>query len=668
MTAWGRCFHAAVIAVSAVGAPRAADATGPALLTQYCGACHADGGDEGGVALDTLLASRPKAGAVPDEAIRARWIAVWKNLRAETMPPADELQPSAAERRQLVDFVSRDMLGVVPSRPDPGHVVLRRLNRVEYANTVRDLTGIEDNVRDELPIDDTGYGFDTIGSVLAVSPLLIEKYLAIASRVGGRIGDEAVRAKAGDGKQHYPARLRRLFPHGPPPDAEGERGEHLRRTVERLAARGFRRPVDDETLSRLVAVAESAQALPGGSFEKGIAAAVTTVLASPRFLFRFEEEAVALAPATPGAVFIDEYALASRLSYFLWSTMPDDELFRLAREGSLRRELPHQIDRMIHDRRSDAFVQHFVGQWLKTRDVESLPLDVRTILGLSDRKAGEQIFSRPVRHAMRKETELLFAHVLRQGLPATALLTTRQTFLNEPLARFYGIPGVAGNEMRLVEIPPDTSRGGILTHGSFLVVTSNPTRTSPVKRGLFILENLLGTPPPPAPPNVPAIEDTASVLGKHATMRDVMERHRRDALCASCHARMDPLGLALEQYNAAGQWRTDSAAATIDTAGRLVTGESFADVRELSELIAGKRRLDFYRCLTEKMLTYGIGRGLEYFDGPAVNTIVHQVERDKRLTTIVTGVIASVPFQMRRAVAAATPPAPPHQPAGKATP
>lgn len=213
--------------------------------------------------------------------------------------------------------------------------------------------------------------------------------------------------------------------------------------------------------------------------------------------------------------------------------------------------------------------------------------------------------------------------------------------------------------MRLVDLPDDVPRGGLLTHGSFLVVTSNPTRTSPVKRGMFILENLLGTPAPPAPANVPPLEDAAASLGQDATMRELMERHRRDALCASCHARMDPLGLALERYNAVGQWRPDEQAAGLDTSGRLVTGEAFADVRELSELIAGPRRRDFHRCLAEKLLIYALGRGLEYFDGPAVDTIVEQVERDGRLMTLMEGVVASVPFQLRRGPA----PAPAAKPA-----
>jgi hypothetical protein len=647
-----RLLVAALAGSSAVPAA-AVPAAGPALLQEFCGSCHFGGAEEGDVALDGLLAAhaapaRPPVGS-PEQ---AAWINAWKNLRAETMPPADEPQPTADQRRVLVEFVSRDRLGVDPDRPDPGRVVLRRLNRIEYANTVRDLTGIDEAVGDDLPADDTGYGFDTIGEVLSLSPLLLENYLAIAARIGERVAAEAASRKGAD----YPGRLRRLFPAGPPPEDEAARPAHLRRTLERLAARGFRRPVDEPTLDRLVELAETAIAAPGGSFEKGVAAAVTAVLASPRFLFRVEgDPPQPTAGGERSAEPIDEFSLATRLSYFLWSTMPDEELFELARAGNLRTELPRQVERLVKDRRSNAFVRNFVGQWLQTRDVEALPVDVRTVLAVADREQGEKIFSSDVRRAMREETELLFAHVLREGLPAGELLVARQTFLNEPLARFYGVPDVKGREMRLVELPPESRRGGLLTHGSFLVATSNPTRTSPVKRGLFILDNLLGTPAPPAPPDVPPLERSEASLGDDATMRQLMERHRSDALCASCHARMDPLGLALERYNAVGQWRGDEAAALLDTSGQLITGESFADAGQLSEVIAGPRRRDFHRCLTEKILTYALGRGVEYFDAPAVDTILEELDRDGRLITLVQGVVASRPFQVRR-------PAPPSNP------
>lgn len=623
----------------------------------HCGECHFGGAAEGNLALDALLdrlGERPTAAGGPDE---AAWMAVLANLRAETMPPADAPRPDAEQRRRLIAFVEQDAFGLDPARPDPGHVVLRRLNRHEYANCIRDLTGLDVELENELPSDDTGYGFDTIGDVLTMAPLLVEKYLAIAARVTENVVAEAVPDRGPDGEaRRYPRSVRGVFPLGPPPADPATHAGHLRDTIARLADRAFRGRSDDATTDRLVAVARIASEQPDGSFEKGVAAALTAMLSSPRFLFRIEDDGRDEQPTDPAttAIPLDDVALASRLSFFLWSSMPDDELLTLARAGRLRDEVDRQIDRMIADPRSDRFVADFVGQWLQTRDVETLPFDTRRVLAGRDRFLGQKIFGPRVRQAMREETELLFAHLLRRNQPATDLLVGRETFLNGSLARFYGIADVEGPEMRLVTLPADAHRGGLLTHGSLLVVTSNPTRTSPVKRGKFILDNLLGTPAPPPPPDVPPLEAAAVPSEQKPTMRELMARHRADALCASCHARMDPLGLALEEYNAIGQWRGDDAVG-IDTSGRLVTGESFAGPGELAGLIAGPRRRDFHRCLAEKLLVYSLGRGLQYFDGPAVDTIVERVERDGGgVGTLVHAVCASVPFRMRRPPTPAT--------------
>jgi len=626
----------------------------PALLRESCGSCHCDGAEEGGVALDGLL---ERLGSELSDDDVAAWAKVVKNVRAGIMPPAEEPQPSADQRAAIVSFIEGDVLGVNAAHPDPGQVVLRRLNRVEYANTVRDLTGVDIDVTYELPPDDTGYGFDTIGAVLSISPLLLEKYVGVASRVAEQIADEA---RSRDGES-FRDDYQRLFPLGLPPDDEGQREQHLRETLRRLADRGYRRPVDDLTLGRLVTVAKTAGG-EGTPFEHRIAAAAAAVIASPRFLFRFEDVAgEAGEDLGPQALPIDEYSLASRLSYFLWSTMPDEELFGLASEGRLRDELDAQVTRMIADERSNAFVANFVGQWLQTRDVEELPFDLGSVLIIpGDRNEGrrwrggpERFFSYHLRQDIKRETEMLFAHLLREGLPATDLLLGKSTFLNERLARFYGVEGIEGESMQLVELPEGSHRSGLLTQASFLMVTSNPSRTSPVKRGLFILTNLLGTPPPPPPADVPTLEEVAAEVGEDASMRELMELHRKDALCASCHARMDPLGLALEQYNAVGQWRGEQAD-SIDTAGTLITGESFDSVQELAKTIAGPRKSDFHRCLTEKVMTYALGRGVEYFDAPAVDRIVEEADAGGSLTDIVRGVVASVPFQYRRPSPAVT--------------
>jgi len=652
-----RCVAVVIAGVLAMASARADDAAIRSRLVSLCGQCHADGGSEGGLAIDEVLSRAVPGGADaaggPGSRDHAAWLAIWRNLRAGTMPPADEPQPTDAERRDLLQWVERDMLGIDPARPDPGSVTVRRLNRQEYANTIRDLLGVRFDTADAFPADDTGHGFDTIGEVLSLSPMLMEKYVDAAATIAA----EAVR-----GMQDDPARKPPTPTIPPPPAAGPERAAWLRDTLGGLAERAFRRPVDGPTLDRIVAIAT----LAGGddaAAAPALTAGLTAILASPRFLFRVES-AGGMVPGRDGVAWLDDWSLASRLSFFLWSSLPDAELMALCRSGELRGNLPRQVDRMLDDPRSAAFVRNFVGQWLQTRDVETLPFDARAVFGKRHRELAKKFNGASLRRAMREQTEMQFAHLVQANLPATDLLVGEATFLNKELAEYYGLGGLAGldrERMRLVTLPSDSHRAGLLTHGSFLLVTSNPSRTSPVKRGLFILSNLLGTPPPPAPADVPALERAAQAAGGPASMRQLMERHRSDALCASCHARMDPLGLALEHYDALGHWRDDDRGQAIDTAGRLVTGERFADVEELSRLLAGPRRADFHRCLTEKLLTYSLGRTIEYFDAPAVDTIVGAVEKDGRMRTLLHAVVGSVPFTMMRSPA--TPPRdPPRDP------
>ena len=634
------------------------------VLREACANCHTEGGSEGGLDLDALLAALARGRPVPDSAEHHAWEAVWRNVRAGTMPPADEPQPSTDERAGLVRFVQDDVFGLNPAQPAPGHVVLRRLNRGEYGRTVRDLVGVSFAVADTFPADDTGYGFDTIGAVLSVSPLLMEKYLEAARDIARQAVAPAQAAKPdSQGRLTYPAEISAVFFEGPPPDDPAQHAPALERLLGRLAWRAFRRPVDDATLGGLLRLTRTAAGMPTADdtpagarrrFEDAVEIGITALLGAPRFIYRIEtaEPTAALAPAGGGEP-IDEFALASRLSYFLWGTMPDEALFDLASSGALRARLDETVDRMIDDPRCDEFVSAFTGQWLQIRDVESVAFDARRILGIKDSTEASKIFSSDVRRAMRRETELLFAYVLREGLPATDLLVAPYTFLNRPLAVFYGLESLIdgetdGTTMRRVVLPTDSRRGGLLTHGSVLAITSNPTRTSPVKRGLFVLENLLGTPAPPAPPDVPALEQAAAAARKDATMRELMAMHREAPLCASCHARMDPLGLALEAYDALGRYRDSDGGQPIETAGRLITGEAFADVPELAARIAGERRADFHRCLAEKMLTFAIGRGMEYFDAPTVDRIVRRLADDGSLRGLVHEVVRSVPFQRMR--------------------
>jgi Protein of unknown function (DUF1592)/Protein of unknown function (DUF1588)/Protein of unknown function (DUF1585)/Protein of unknown function (DUF1595) len=486
-----------------------------------------------------------------------------------------------------------------------------------------------------------------------------------------------------------PPKYDQFFPGEVPEDIAGRR-LYARELLGRFAARAFRRPVDNVTKDRLAALAEAASSQQGQTFESGVAQAMAAVLTSPRFLFREEQ----VEPSAPGRhPLVDEYDLASRLSYFLWSSMPDDTLFRLAQEHSLRANLTAQVGRMLGDPRSAEFIRHFVGQWLQARDIETVLINARAVMAREQvpdpeeerrRERFRELYRKPVdeltaaekkeletaraalprffrrsrefeltgelRQTMRRETEMLFEHIVRGDRSLLELLDNNYAFLNERLAKHYGIEGVQGDQMRRVELPAGSPRGGVLTQGTVLAVTSNPDRTSPVKRGLFILENILGSPPAPPPPNIPALEDAGKgIAGRTPTLRESMVLHRTQATCAGCHARMDPIGLALENFNALGRWRDKERADPIDASGKLITGESFRDVRELKRILVERHGREFFRCLSEKMLTYALGRELEAYDVEALDIIVGRIEKGEgRASALIAGIIESAPFQKRR--------------------
>lgn len=763
------------------------------LLQKYCYDCHADGVNKGRVAFDEFESDA--------EILRRRelWLAALKNVRAGIMPPFEEgaPRPEPAEIERLARWVKYDALALDPANPDPGRVTLRRLNRVEYRNTIRDLMGFDFNSEAEFPTDDSGNGFDNNGDVLTISPLLIEKYLAAAETIvdravpkvgkqveqrvatgrefrgAGMSGDQltaknpakvsrtfsvdaadtyqiAIEVEVGgsfdfdparcnvicriDGETRFtqpvawserktlrhdyevewapgshvvsfeietlppapmvevapleygpnagrraptnvnvrigsvqvrgpmdpkhwkvPANHARFFPAGEaPPDAPG-RERYAREILGRFATRAFRRPVDDPKLNQLVAIARDTYERAGQTFEQGVGRAMMAVLASPRFLFRIEEPVAHAAADTIAAV--DDYSLATRLSYFLWSSMPDDELSELAANGGLRTQVRAQVERMLKDSKAQAFVRNFTGQWLQARDVEFVPINARVVMGPNAprNREGRVEFDGAMRKLMRAETEMYFEHVIHEDRSILELIDSDYAFLNARLATHYGVPDVTGDDLRLVKLPPGSPRGGVLTQGSVLTVTSNPTRTSLVKRGLFVLENILGTPPPPPPPDTPDLEEARKEFkGREPKMSEMLAAHRSKPMCNSCHVRMDPLGLALENFNALGAWRDTEVGEPIETAGRLISGETFADIRELKRVLARDRRMDIYRCLTEKMLTYALGRGIEFYDTETVDRIVARLEGEGgRMSALVMGVIESAPFQKQRLVASA---------------
>ncbi len=415
-----------------------------------------------------------------------------------------------------------------------------------------------------------------------------------------------------------------------------------RRILSTLARRAFRRPVTAADIQPLYAFYEkgrgSSTGAPAktGDFETGIQKALEALLVAPEFLFRIEQDP---ARAEPGKAYrVSDLELASRLSFFLWSSIPDDQLLDLAERGRLKNPtiLQQQVQRMLADPRSDALISNFAGQWLHLRNVEQVKPDPDIFP-----------FDEFLRQAFMKETELFIASIFREDRSLLDLLTADYTFVNERLADHYGIPKIYGSQFRRVAVT-DPNRRGLLGQGSILTVTSYPNRTSVVLRGKWILENLLGTPPPPPPPDVPELK--AEKNGKTLSMREQMQAHRANPICASCHARMDPIGFALENYDGAGKWRDEDAGARIDASGQLPDGTRFEGPAGLSEVLLTKYREDFVRTATEKLLTYALGRGVEHYDNPTIRAISREAARDNyRLSSLILAIVKSTPFQMRRA-------------------
>lgn len=407
------------------------------------------------------------------------------------------------------------------------------------------------------------------------------------------------------------------------------------RVLDGLATRAYRRPVTEAEVRRLVRLVELGMA-DGGGYEAGMRLAVQAVLVSPHFLFRWElDPAGAKASETRE---LTDYELASRLSYFLWSSMPDAALFASAARGELRRPavLETQVRRMLTDERAQALVQNFGGQWLQVRNLDQVEPDATVFPG----------WGSDLREAMRRETELFLAAIVREDRSIRDLVAADFTYLNERLARHYGIPGVSGAEFRRVQLPTGSPRGGVVTMGSVLTITSVPTRTAPVLRGKWILEQILGTPPPPPPPNVPPVE-TGSEAVKAATLRQRLELHRSKPDCIACHQKMDPLGFALENFDAIGAWRDQDGPHPIDNAAELPGGRRFAGAEGLKEILA--RSEDFPRALAAKLLTFALGRGLEFHDRRVVKHIVDEAARNEfKFSAIVLAVVRSDPFLKRQ--------------------
>jgi len=739
------------------------------FFKKYCYDCHGSIVQEAGLDLENLKDEQSVFSS------RKQWEKIFRMVRTGAMPPEDhEPRPTEKERSRIAEWIDTSIFYIDCRLVDnPGRVTIRRLNRAEYNNTIRDLIGVDFQPAKDFPSDDVGYGFDNIGDVLSLPPLLMEKYLNAAEDITDRAiyvpdpdesaqrrgakklnagrgadrlsgngfrvlttngevsatfhfpktGEYELRAEAAadqagddtakmqfrlDGKavktfkvtgyrkpavykitlkvekgertfaaaftnDYYMPKAKRrrdrdrnlavryLEVRGPLGEPANELPEKYRDTHKRMVIatpgrdksveqaareviaeflpRAFRRPVTDDEIDKYVRFVTMVVE-KGDSFERGVQVAVQAILVSPHFLFRIEDDpARAGAPATEsknGKRRLNDYELASRLSYFLWSSMPDEELFRLAEAGTLHKPevLKRQVRRMLENEKANALVKNFGSQWLNLRILDDVTPD-------EDRFP----FNNKLRRDMQRETELFFEHVMREDRSILDFLDGRYTFLNERLAQHYGISGVKGDHFRRVDVS-DHPRAGVLTHASVLTLTSNPTRTSPVKRGKWILENIFDDPPPDPPPNVPELDEDKIASGE-LSLRKQLEIHRKNPVCASCHTTMDAIGFGFENFDAVGRFRTNRGHVPIDASGELPDGSTFRGPLELVTVLK-QRRDDFSRCFAKKMLTFALGRGLEYYDKCTLDDITKATRKnDYRFSVFVEEIVTSDPFLMR---------------------
>jgi hypothetical protein len=720
-------------------------------LQRYCSKCHNTEDFSGGFAMDQLNPADLHSDA-------DLWEKIARKLRSGMMPPVGEDRPAAVEVTRVVGSLESALDKTAARHPNPGTVVLHRMNRNEYANAVRDLLALPVNGERLLPADDSAAGFDNMASALVLSPALMQSYITAASRISrlavGDMGSSAVltsfQAPAGvsqsvhiDGLplgtrggmrvQHVfpldaeyeftirrsgtnnfvlpfvgtrdpievaidgervalieadkPTRIRLavkagartvqiaflhtaaeqevndlfavhaqsvsvggfdlrgpLQPQGVGdtesrrrifvcyPKQASEQAACAKQIISRLATRAWRGPVTEAAVNDLLGFYRQGAGLR--DFDTGVQYALARILSDPRFVYRFEQEPDKIKVGDSYA--INGHELASRLSFFLWSSIPDDELLRAAGAGELgqAKKLEQQIDRMLADPRADALVQNFAGQWLGLRQLATI-------------NPTSTDYDGTLRESMQRETQLLFSAILREDRSVLDLLNADYTFVDERLARHYGIANIQGSQFRRVPVS-DASRRGILGHASVLTLTSAPNRTSVVKRGQWVLENLLGTPPAPPPPGVEVKLDQPPVPGAAPdTLRQRMEQHRADPACGACHALIDPIGIALENFDAVGKWRDTLAGQPVDAVTALWDGTPLHGAADLREALLA-RSPQFAETVVEKLLVYGLGRKVEYHDMPAVRSIVSKAgARNYKLRELIRGVALSPAFQRR---------------------
>lgn len=738
---------------------KAADPIAPEileLLETHCFGCHGNKDPDAGLDLQHFRT----VGSVRFE--REIWEKVLRRVAAGSMPPVDAGEVPEAEREQLARWVDSALHDIDCSdSAQPGHMTIRRLNRHEYRNTILDLLKVDFATADSFPGDDAGYGFDNIGDVLSLPPVLMEKYLAAAEAisrevipapedsipvenplelsqwqvagevnglhdglafyttgeatfahearaawegsvrirvVGFQAGDEACRMtlyvdkkkvrswtirnheqqetveaplKLNRGKRTFrlvfendfydPAapegkRDRNLVVKGVALLGEGEataevgpaqknfcfvtpadRSEEeaaARKILSVWASRFFRRPASAAEADRLVQVYREARS-DGSSYQQSLQYGLQAILVSPKFLYKVERPAPVDGTPQP----LNSFEMATNLAFFLWHAGPDEALLKTAMQQDLQDEavLQREVLRMMADPRHDRMIGSFVSQWLQLRALERSTPDPVQYPGVD----------RQLLDDMSEESVLFCREIFRSDRNLLELLSADFTIVNQRLAKHYGLTGIPAGEPGFIQVSlTDSPRRGLLTHGSILTVTSNPNRTSPVKRGRWILENILGEPPPPALPDIMPLEQQEL----KGTLRQRMEQHRADPSCASCHSVMDPLGFALENFDGVGRWRTEEDGQPIDASGELPSGEVFDGAVGLLEILQQEKKDKFLRCLTEKMLIYALGRGLRYQDQCAVNEIQAQLEASGfRYSALIHGIVQSKPFRQRQA-------------------
>ena len=587
-------------------------------LAHYCLDCHSGEEPAGNLDLEPFQHAAEIA-----TTSRKPWQQIHDRLLAGTMPPPEQDRPPFAETlftRQWLDTALKTV--ELTGDPDPGHETIRRLNRSEYQNTIRDLLAIHFNTTELFPADDVAAS----GDALSLAPLQMEKYIHAAAQ----ISSQAVLTV--DGKPQTPEAYHKIFI--ATPGNKLPRVKATRQIITTLASRAYRRTTTEQERDRLVAIAENMYD-ESHSFEDSIGAALKAILLSPHFLFKVELDRY---PDDPKAIrTLNGFELATRLSYFLWSSMPDDELTKHAKNGTIHDQLESQALRMLQDPKSEALTNDFAAHWLQLSKLKTVAPDRELFPD----------FDKSLQKAMQTETQMFLTAIIQEDRSLLDLLLSDFTFLDERLARHYDIPNIEGTEFRRVSLQ-GIPRGGLLTQASILTLTSNPDRTSPVKRGKWILENILGAPPPDPPPDVAELK-IQNELAVALPLRKRLELHRENRTCAACHEKMDALGFAFENYDAIGRWRKKEANATIDVSGALPGGEQFDGPQGLNSLLRGPLRNEFARHITEKMLEYALGRELEYFDEPTILQITQALSKnDYRFSTLVVKIITSEPFLKRR--------------------